>query len=167
MKKVEILKQISNIMSKDASCCKDKKDDVLHNYVDLVNENMSDNEFLLTVNLYLSMFGLTGHLFLKKQGHKGLPFRICRYEDVLYVTEATKDSVLSVGDKIVEINGASVKAFYEKYEGCFYGEALERQTPHWNFILKYADEIGFVTGVTDKIQHWKVRFRFVPLPIRR
>lgn len=156
MKKVEILKQISDIMACDAACCKDKKDEVLHYYVDLVNENMSDNEFLLTVNSYLSTFGLTGHLFFKKQGHKGLPFRVCRFGDILYVTEVTKDSLLAVGDKIIEINGDSVKAFYEKYRGCFYGESLERQTPHWNFILKYADEIGFVTDSTDEIQHWKV-----------
>ncbi|MBE5853665.1 MAG: hypothetical protein E7299_12090 [Lachnospiraceae bacterium] len=156
MKKVEILKQISDIMACDAACCKDKKDEVLHYYVDLVNENMSDNEFLLTVNSYLSTFGLTGHLFFKKQGHKGLPFRVCRFGDILYVTEVTKDSLLAVGDKIIEINGDSVKAFYEKYRGCFYGESLERQTPHWNFILKYADEIGFVTDSNDEIQHWKV-----------
>lgn len=145
MKKVEILKQISDIMACDAACCKDKKDEVLHYYVDLVNENMSDNEFLLTVNSYLSTFGLTGHLFFKKQGHKGLPFRVCRFGDILYVTEVTKDSLLAIGDKIIEINGDSVKAFYEKYRGCFYGESLERQTPHWNFILKYADSTGILT----------------------
>ena len=32
----------------------------------------------------------------------------------------------------------------------------ERQTPHWNFILKYADEIGLITDSADEIQHWKV-----------
>ena len=156
MKKTDILNQISNIMSKDAACCKDKKDEAYDNYVKLIHENMSDNEFLLIVNSYLATFGLTGHLFFKKQGHKGLPFRVCRYGDILYVIEVTRDSVMSVGDKIVEINGASVKTFYEKYESCFYGETPERQTPHWNFILKYADEIGYITNTTDKIQHWKV-----------
>lgn len=156
MKKTEILKQVAEVMNHDAACCKDKKDEAFSKYKLLVKEEMSENEFLLTVNLYLSTFGLTGHLFFKKQGHKGLPFRVQRYGDVLYVTEGTKDSLLGVGDRIVEINGGSVKAFYEKYEECFFQEPEERQTPHWNFILKYADQIGYIRGTEDDVKYWNV-----------
>ncbi len=156
MKKSEILKQIAEVMNHDAACCKDKKDEALPKYELLVKEEMSDNEFLLTVNSYLSTFGLTGHLFFKKQGHKGLPFHVHRYGDILYVTDVTKDSLLGVRDKIVEINGGSVKEFYEKYAECFFGEPPERQTPHWNFILKYADQIGYVRGTEDDVKYWNV-----------
>jgi len=156
MKKTEILKQIAEVMNHDAACCKDKKDEAFPKYELLIKEEMSENEFLLTVNSYLSTFGLTGHLFFKKQGQKGLPFRVQRYGDVLYVTEVTKDSLLGVGDKIVEINGGSVKEFYEKYAECFFGEAPERQTPHWNFILKYADQIGYIRGTEDDVKYWNV-----------
>ena len=44
---------------------------------------------------------------------------MCRYGDVLYVTEVTKDSLLTVGDKIIEINGASVKAFLKSMKNAF------------------------------------------------
>lgn len=156
MKKSEIMKQIAEVMNNDAACCKDKKDEVFPKYELLIKEEMSENEFLLTVNSYLSTFGLTGHLFFKKQGHKGLPFHVHRYGDILYVTEVTKDSLLGVGDKIIEINGGSVKAFYEKYMEIFFGESEERQTSQWNFILKYADEIGYISESEDDVKHWKV-----------
>ncbi len=157
MKKSEILKQVAEVMKNDAACCKDKKNETFAKYELLIKEEMSENEFLLTVNSYLSTFGLTGHLFFKKQGHKGLPFRVQRYGDVLYVTDVTKDSLPGIGDRIVEINGGSVKAFYEKYEECFFQEPEERQTPHWNFILKYADEIGYISESENDVKHWKVK----------
>lgn len=156
MKKSEILKQVAEVMKNDAACCKDKKDELFLKYELLIKEEMSENEFLLTVNSYLSTFGLTGHLFCKKQGHKGLPFHVHRYGDILYVTDVTKDSLLGVGDKIIEINGGSVKAFYEKYEACFFQEPEERQTPYWNFILKHIDEIGYISESEDDVKHWKV-----------
>jgi len=156
MKKTEIIKKVAEVMKNDAACCKDKKDEAFPKYELLIKEEMSENGFLLTVNSYLSTFGLTGHLFFKKQGHKGLPFRVQRYGDILYVTEVTKDSVLGVGDKIIEINGASVNEFYEKYAECFFGESSERQTPHWNFILKYANRIGYVRGTEDDVKYWNV-----------
>ncbi len=156
MLKSEILKQIADIMKTDAACCKDKTDVAFPQYESQIREEMSDNEFLLTVNAYLSTFGQTGHLFFKKQGHKGLPFRVHRYEDILYVTEVTKDSPLRVGDRVVGINGGSVKDFYEKYAGCFFGEPWERQTPHWNFILKYADQIGYVRASEEDVKYWNV-----------
>ncbi len=156
MKKSEILKQVAEVMNNDAACCKDKKGEALSKYELLIKEEMSENEFLLIVNSYLSTFGLTGHLFFKKQGHKGLPFHVHRYRDILYVTEVTKDSLLGVGDKIVEINGGSVKDFYEKYAELFFGELEERQTSQWNFILKYTDEIGYISELEDDVKHWKV-----------
>lgn len=156
MKKSEILKKVAEVMKNDAACCKDKKDEAFPKYELLIKEEMSENGFFLTVNSYLSTFGLTGHLFFKKQGRKGLPFRVQRYGDILYVTEVTKDSVLGVGDKIIEINGASVNEFYEKYAECFFGESTERQTPHWNFILKYADQIGYIRMSEDNVKYWDV-----------
>ncbi len=156
MKKTEILKRIAEVMNNDAACCKDKKDEAFPKYELLIEEKMSDNEFLLMVNSYLSTFGLNGHLFFKKQGNKGLPFRVHRCGDILYVTEVTKASPLRVGDKVVAINGGSVKEFFERYEECFFAETLERQTPHWNFILKYADQIGYVSASEEVVKYWNV-----------
>lgn len=156
MKKLEILRQIADIMNSDAACCKDKKDVALSKYELLIHEEMSDNEFLLLVNSYLSIYGVTGHLFFKKQGRKGLPFRVHRYGDILYVTEVTKDSPLCVGDKIIAINGSSVKEFYERYEECFLGETQERQTPYWNFILKYTNQIGYIRASEDDVKYWDI-----------
>lgn len=156
MKKMEILKQVAEIMNNDAACCKDKKNETLLKYELLIKEEMSDNEFLLTVNSYLATYGLTGHLFFKKQGQKKLPFRVQRYEDILYVTDVMNNSVLCIGDKIVEINGVSVKIFYEKYIENFFQEPYERQTPHWNFILKYADQIGYVKKFEEDVKYWNV-----------
>lgn len=155
MKKLEILRQIADIMNSDAACCKDKKDVALSKYELLIDEEMSDNEFLLLVNSYLATFGVTGHLFFKKQGHKGLPFRVHRYEDILYVVEVTKGSPLCVGDKIVLINGGSVKEFYERYAECFFCETQERQTPYWNFLLKYTNQMGYVRASED-VAYWDV-----------
>ena len=156
MKKIEILKQVAEVMKIDAACCKDIKDEVLPKYEALINEEMSDNDFLLTINSYLCTFSLTGHLFFKKQGNKGLPFRVHRYENVLYVTDVTKDSNLDVGDKIVKIDGYSIKDFYKKYEEFFFQESQERQTPHWNFILKFANQIGYIKQSEEAIKYWEV-----------
>lgn len=156
MEKRKILKQIAAIMGNDAASCKDKTDKMFQKYESLIEEDMSDNQFLLRVNSYLCTFGLTGHLFFKKQGKKELPFRVHRYEDILYVTEVTKDTPLTVGDKIVSIDGEPVKVFYEKYEECFFGESVERQTPQWNFILKYTDRLGYIRGSGTDIKYWDV-----------
>lgn len=156
MKKLEILRNIAEIMKNDAACCKDKIGGTLSEYELLIKEEMSDNDFLLAINSYLCTFGLTGHLFFKKQGHKELPFHVHRYGDVLYVTEITKNSSLSVGDKIVEIDGCSIKEFYEKYKEFFYQEPEERQTPHWNFILKFVNQIGYSRELGEHVEYWNV-----------
>lgn len=68
MTKLEIFQDIVKVMNEDSASCKDRPGANPDAYMDKIQEDMADMDFLYLVNLYLNTFGLTGHLgFYKKR----------------------------------------------------------------------------------------------------
>ena len=141
MNKLEIFEDVVAVMREDSSSCKDKKGADPSEYRKKIREDMPDIEFLFLVNSYLATFGLTGHLWFGRKGIHGIMFQVQRYENVLYVTKAAEQSGLTAGEKIIGIDGLSVKEFGERHKEFLFGETEERQAPHWNYLLKYAKTV--------------------------
>lgn len=141
MKKLEIFEDVVAVMREDSSSCKDKKGADPAGYRKKIKEDMPDMEFLFLVNSYLATFGLTGHLWFSKKGVGAIMFQVQRYQDMLYVTKAAVQSGLKVGEKIIGVDGLSVKEFGEQHKEFLYNETEERQAPHWNYLLKYANQV--------------------------
>ena len=135
MKKIEIFEDIIKIMNEDSSTCKDVKGADPKFYMNKIDETMRDEDFVYLLSSYLATFGLTGHLRFGKKGLGDVPFRVQRYQDELYILEVySEDTPLHVGDKIVGVDGLSVKDFCEKNSEFFYNQPEERQSVHWRFL---------------------------------
>lgn len=141
MNKSEIFEDIVAVMREDSASCKDKMGAEPSEYRKKITEEMTDMEFLFLVNSYLATFGLTGHLWFGRKGIGGIMFQVQRYQDALYVTKAAEKSGLKVGEKIIGVDGLSVKDFGEQHKEFLFGETEERQAPHWNYVLKYAKTV--------------------------
>ena len=145
MKKIEIFEDIIKIMNEDSSTCKDVKGADPKFYMNKIDETMRDEDFVYLLSSYLATFGLTGHLRFGKKGLGDVPFRVQRYQDELYILEVySEDTPLHVGDKIVGVDGLSVKDFCEKNSEFFYNQPEERQSVHWRFVLRFAKELSCV-----------------------
>jgi len=141
MNKLEIFEDVVKIMREDSSSCKDKKGADPSGYRVKITEDMPDMDFLFLVNSYLATFGLTGHLWFARKGIGGIMFQVQRYQDALYVIKAAEQSGLTAREKIVGVDGLSVKDFGEQHKEFLFGETEERQAPHWNYLLKYAKTV--------------------------
>ena len=145
MKKIDIFKDIVQVMKEDSATCKDVQGADSKPYMEKIEENMSDEEFVDLVSSYLATFGLTGHLKFRKNGYSKIPFRVQRYQDELYILEVDADDTpLHVGDRIAGVDGMSVKDFSEKNAEFFYQQPEERQSPHWEIVLGFAKELSCV-----------------------
>lgn len=105
-----------------------------------ITEEMTDQEFVRTVQSYLLDFE-DGHLYFNTSNAQptNRGFRVRRFENALYVTEVSKDSRLNRGDKIVEIDGQTIETFADKHFKILEDHIHERQ--YWNVGLQCADEI--------------------------
>ena len=114
-------------MQNDSSTCKDKQGgDVLY-FRAQITDDMDDEKFLFVMRSYLATFGLTGHLvFYRQEGRGSISFDVRRYQDVLYVDDVAENSLVQVGDRIVEVEGIPVKEFAEAHAEFLYGETEER-----------------------------------------
>lgn len=76
MKKIDIFKDVMQIMKEDSSTCKEVQGADPKSYMEKIEENMSDQEFAYLVSSYLATFGLTGHLKFRKNGSGKIPFHV-------------------------------------------------------------------------------------------
>lgn len=142
MTKPEIFDDVVSIMQNDSSTCKDKQGGDLSYFRAQIADDMDDEKFLFVMRSYLATFGLTGHLvFYRTEGRGSMSFEVRRYQDVLYVDDVAENSLLRVGDRIVEVEGIPVKEFAEAHAEFLYGETEERQAPHWAPLLSFFREV--------------------------
>lgn len=152
MTKVEIFNDIVAVMKEDSASCKDKQGANPSWYLEQIEEDMEDVDFLYLVNSYLNTFELTGHLALFLKGFGRIAFSVQRYQNALYVTGVAQETELKVGDKIVCVDGLTVDEFAEKHALFLYGETVERQAPHWDYLLRFAKEITYLSE-NDNTEH--------------
>lgn len=142
MTKLEIFDDVVSIMQNDSSTCKDKQGGDVSYFRAQIADDMDDEKFLFVMRSYLATFGLTGHLvFYRTEGRGSMSFEVRRYQDALYVDDVAENSLLRVGDRIVEVEGIPVKEFAEAHAEFLYGETEERQAPHWTPLLSFFREV--------------------------
>lgn len=146
MTKSEIFQDIVKIMKEDSASCKDRLGANPDAYMEKIQEDMADMDFLYLINSYLNTFGLTGHLGFYKKGAGHIGFSVQRYQNALYITSVSKTSKLKVGDKIIRVDDLEIKEFAKKHEAFLFGETEERQAPHWELLLKYAKKITYISA---------------------
>lgn len=157
MKKTEIFEDVVAVMREDAACCKDRKGGSAAEFRARVTDDMTDEAFLFAMKSYLATFDLTGHLSIQKKEFGILPFFVQRYEDALYVIENCEKSALSVGDKIIEVDGCPVKEYVEQHKEFLHGETEERQGAFWTReLLPFAGTLTYEDGKTGEKKSWKV-----------
>lgn len=160
MTKLEIFQDIVKVMKEDSASCKDKMGANPNTYVEKIKEDMPDMDFLYLVNSYLNTFELTGHLGFGLKGIGGIAFGVQRYEDVLYITSVSKDTELKVGDKIIRVDGLEIKDFAKKHEVFLFGETEERQAPHWEYLLKFAKNITYISSESEEEKTYNIELGY-------
>ena len=100
MTKLEIFDEVADIMRHDSSTCKDITGGNVDEYRVKIKEEMSDFDFVYVMQSYLATFGIKGHInFYRTNNNQNLNFKVQRYNDALYVTDATKSIGLKKGNK--------------------------------------------------------------------
>lgn len=146
MNKLDIFDDIVSIMQHDASCCKDEPGEDAALYRAKIWNDMDDSDFLFVVKSYLATFHVAAHVSFFQTNRGTIPFRVHRYHDALYVSEAAQDSPLSVGDRIIEIDGLPVADFAAQHSQMLYGEPEERQGFCWFQLLSFAHEVSAISA---------------------
>ena len=141
MTKTEIFEDIISVVQNDASFCKDIHGATADAYRSMIKNDMDNENFLYVVQSYLASFQVIGHLSFRNLERGKLPFTVKRYQDELYVVSTAKNSPLDVGDRIVAIDGLSVKEYGLQHEVMLYGEPPERQGFCWYTLLSFAKSI--------------------------
>lgn len=162
MKYIEIFQDVRNVMLNDASCCKDKKGADPESFLAQISEDMPEKDFLLLMKTYLASFGLTGHLSFRDTRMGQISFEVKRYENSLYVTKTSASCGLQIGDRIVKVDGMTIKEVSEKYASFLYGETDERQAPFWPGILAFAAEMTVVRKQSKEQEQIPVRLEEEP-----
>ncbi len=137
MTKGEIFREIREIVRCDAAFCREKFpfDEGMESPI---REDMTDEEFVFSVNSYLCRFRVPGHLRFFEPGRQGgAGIRTERFENFLLVTAAARDSGFSEGDRIVSLDGLSVGAAEERYGEFFFHQPPERQGIFWEWLLPH------------------------------
>ena len=141
MTKTEIFDDIVSICKHDASFCKDEPGADAALYRQQISDDMDDERFLYTVRAYLASFGVMGHLAFYDGERGRFPFTVHRYQDALYVVSVADNAPLQVGDRIVRIDGVSVKEYADQHEVMLFGESEARQGYGWFSLLSFAQHI--------------------------
>lgn len=156
MTKTKLFEEIVAIMQTDASCCKDEHGANPEYYRAKISDTMNDEEFLLVVNSYLATFHVIFHVCLEMANRGILPFTVQRYQDILYVCNTQPHSPLSIGDKIISVNGLSVQEFSCLHEDMLYGEPEERQSEAWGLLLCYAKTVTVRKADTGEMETYPI-----------
>ena len=141
MTKTEIFSDIVSIVKNDAAFCKDISGADAEEYRAKIDDGMDDETFLYVVQSYLAGFQVMGHLSFRNTARGKLPFSVMRYNDALYIVDTAENSPLSIGDRIVGIDGKSVSEYGKQHEAMLYGEPEARQGFAWFTLLSYAKNI--------------------------
>lgn len=137
--KTEIFKDIQAIMEYDYAGYLDKKQ-VNYPGVYIVTNDMSDVDFEATIQDYLLDFN-DGHLsFLSTSTMlPNVGFSVRRFEDALYVTDSPQEKQLQKGDKLIAIDGLSIKELAISYRKRLEDPVPERQK--WNKVIRSAKTV--------------------------
>lgn len=138
--KTEIFKDIIQIMKTDYAGAEEKED--MNRPEDyLVTDDMTDRDFIETVQSYLLDFK-DGHLSFNAKDAiiPNLGFRVRRHQNELYVTEAAEEKRLQKGDEILGIDGSTVEDFGNRHAKVLEDTVLDRQ--FWNVALRQAKELA-------------------------
>lgn len=114
-KKTEIFNDIIQIMKTDYAGAAEKQE-VNRPQDYRIRDDMEERDFIETIQSYLLDFK-DGHLSFNAKGSviPNLGFRARRHQNELYVTEATEEKRLQIGDRILEIDGLAVEDFGDRH----------------------------------------------------
>ncbi|MEK4522424.1 S41 family peptidase [Psychrobacillus sp. FSL W7-1493] len=153
----EIFNEIITITNHDYAGCVDKEgwdrpDKYLNKIELLEKENtLDDMTFSQLVNEYLLDFNDKHIYFTVNQAYtshnKTCGFRVKWYDDALYVITNIEEKSLKIGDKIISIDGKTIKETSESEEKILRGSIKERQ--QWETLLNYAKSIEYVNGQNE------------------
>lgn len=134
--KESVFKEIKKIMLEDYA----GNSAVVQTSIPKVTNQMSDEAFVRVVEDYLATFK-DEHLYLsvKNSVRPNIGFRVRHHEDVLYIIEASQETRLHTGDKIIAIDGLSIEELSKKYALQLLHDKVERQK--WNNVLMRARTI--------------------------
>lgn len=141
MRKTEIFEEVVQIVKHDASFCKDNLGADAEQYRAKISDDMDEEEFLYLVQSYLASFHVKAHLHFYREDRDFFALRVMRYENALYVIDTAPNAPLTVGDKIVEIDGHSVEEYAALHRDMLHGEPPERQGFSWRKLLTFAKEL--------------------------
>lgn len=133
----EIFREIGSIMEKDSSTYPDYGIGEYEKYSKIITDDMERKEFVHAVQQYLAGFKVYAHLGFGDNTMKGVGFSVMRYEDVLYVTKANKETGLVPGDKITAIDGITIPKIADKEKVMLMDESKEREGMLWPIIIKF------------------------------
>ena len=156
MTKREIFEDVVSVMKHDASCCKDEQGGDVEYYRAQVSEDMDDEAFLYVMKSYLATFHVAWHVYFSKANRGRLSFYSQRYDNALYVYAVAANSQLSVGDKIIQIDGYTIGEYAAQHEELLYGEVEERQADGWFELLSFAKEITVEKADTGEIKVYQI-----------
>ena len=142
----EIFDEVVSIMREDSSTCNDLGAGNFQFYKDQIKDDMLAKDFTKVVKRYIASFGQEGHLSFSDTEMGCLDFRVMRFENALYVTEAAETSTLKVKDKIVKIDGNTIETCASLNQEFLMGEVNERQGFLWGQILLFADKVTVERG---------------------
>lgn len=156
MTKTKIFDDIVSIMKCDASCCKDEHGANPEIYRSRIWDDMDDEEFLFVVKSYLASFHVMGHVNFGKENRGGLLFSVQRYKDVLYVCDVAANSPFSIGDRIMAIDGHTIKEYATIHGDMMYGESEERQAIAWEQLLGFAKQVTIEKAETGEVKTYPI-----------
>lgn len=141
MTKTEIFEEVVQIVTRDASFCKDGLGADAEQYRAKISDDMDEEVFLYVMQSYIASFCVKAHLYFYRGDRDYLAARVVRYENALYVVDAAPDASLTKGDRIVGIDGYSVEEFADLQREMLHGEPSERQGFSWCRLLTFAKEL--------------------------
>lgn len=134
--KESVFKEIEKIMLEDYA----GDTAVIQQTLPEITNQMTDAAFVKVVEDYLAAFKDEQlYLTVKNSIRPNIGFRVRRYENVLYIIEASQETRLHKGDKIIAIDGLSILDVNEKYALQLVHDKAERQK--WNDVLMRATVI--------------------------
>ena len=140
----EIFKKIVEIMREDSATCKDYGTANFQEYERQISDDMDRKDYLHLVQEYLATFGVEMHLCFTDFSLEKIGFAVMRQDDVLYVIKANEDTGLVPVDKIIAINGFSIKEILQREKIFFMGETEEREGKIWSSVLKFYNTLTVI-----------------------
>lgn len=140
----EIFKKIVEIMREDSATCKDYGTANFQEYERQISDDMDRKDYLHLVQEYLATFCVEMHLCFTDFSLEKIGFAVMRQDDVLYVIKANEDTGLVPVDKIIAINGFSIKEILQREKIFFMGETEEREGKIWSSVLKFYNTLTVI-----------------------